>query len=146
MKNSNTIISLLKYEVEGNVQDALKLLSDEYVMVWMFKSKNTYFPSVKVDKNFNKKIEDAYSYLGREYKIYSMLENGNIVSAEIVESYLDNDSKKIRCTPISFVWTFDEDGKVLTGKHYCDPVISYEDLSAINFNDIYGKEPILIIK
>lgn len=146
MTHTNTIIKLLQLEADGDSGEAMNYLSDNYKMTWMYKTKNKTFPQVKVDKDFKNKMEEVYAYKQREYKIYSILENDNIVTAEIVESYYDG-SKNIRhVTPIAFVWTFDEDGEVETGKHYCDPDISYESLEEYDFDILYGHKPIIIIK
>lgn len=141
--HTQTVIKLLQYEVNGEVEKAMTLLSDIYKMTWMYKSKDTIFPQIKVDKNFKKEIEEIYKYRNREYKIYNILEKNNTVMAEIVESYDDNGHTYV--TPIAFVWTFDDEGKVLTGKHYCDPEISHNTISKSEMDKVFDKEPILKI-
>ena len=139
MTHTQTIINLLQYEVDGDVKSATSLLSDKYIMTWMYKKEDKIFPQVKIDKNFNNEMEQAYSFGKREYKIYNILEKDNVVMAEIVESYFDHKDNKTYTTPISFVWTFDDQGKVLTGKHYCDPALSYVDISDEDMGRVYGE-------
>ncbi len=146
MTHTNIIIKLLQLEADGNSEEAMNYLSDNYKMTWMYKTKSKTFPQVRVDKDFKNKMEEVYSYTEREYKIYSILENDNIVTAEIVESYFDKSKNKKHVTPIAFVWTFDKDGKVETGKHYCDPDISYESLEDYDFDALYGYKSKFIIK
>jgi ketosteroid isomerase-like protein len=144
MTKKEIILKLLALEVVGDHSSAFDLLSDKYVMSWVYKSKSI-FPSVKVDKNFNNKLAEAYSFPDRKYEIYSMIQEGDFVAAEIVESYFDNQTNILYKTPISFVWEFDDNNLVLSGKHYCDPDISSEMITAEQLFGLYKKEPIIVI-
>lgn len=144
MTKKEIILKLLALEVVGDHISAFNLLSDKYVMSWAYKSKST-FPSVKVDKNFNEKLAEAYSFPDRKYEIYSMIQEGDFVAAEVVESYLDNESGVFHRTPISFVWEFDDQNLVVSGKHYCDPNISSAGITDNDLFKLYKKYPIITI-
>jgi ketosteroid isomerase-like protein len=134
-KNIDTVREILRDEVEGRVQSALDNMSDEYKMTWVYKRRDgVLFPSEKINKN--EQLENVYKIQGREYRINHILADDNVVMAEMSESYPDPKTGKIYRTPMMMVWEF-ENGKIKCGRHYCDPQLSYENLSEDQINSLY---------
>jgi hypothetical protein len=136
-KNVETILKILKDEIEGRVQGALKKMDENYSMTWVYKRRDgVLFPAEFFDSIKNE-LDDIYAIKGREYKIKHIIGQGDVVMAELVESYPD--PKKIGVvyrTPMVIVWEF-KNGKIKTGRHYCDPQLSYENLSKEDVKKIY---------
>ena len=122
----NTVLSILQDEVNGDVTTALKKLSKSYTMTWMYKGKKKLFPSTK--PNFKTELNDVYPTKGRTYEIKNIAEGKDVVMVELVESYPDAKTRKIFRTPLVLV-TEMKKGRIVKGRHYCDPAISHLFLS-----------------
>ena len=81
-------------------------------------------------------LKEVYAIKGREYKIKHLISEGDVVIAELIESYPDPKTGKIYRTPLVIVWEF-EDGKIKTGRHYCDPQLSYLSLTPEQIEKIF---------
>lgn len=132
MKEKNklieTTLQLLKDEIKGDVKNALQKMHPKYSMTWVYKtSKGILFPSVDF-RTIKKAMKDAYQIKGRQYEIKNIAEGDNVVMVEMIESYPDQDTKEVYRTPLVVVLEF-EKGEVITGRHYCDPKLSYESLT-----------------
>ncbi|MCR4306365.1 MAG: hypothetical protein NUV42_00170 [Candidatus Yonathbacteria bacterium] len=126
-KNVRTVIDILKDEINGDVKSALKKMTKDYTMTWVYQKKNgELFPSTKND--LDTELEEVYPIKGREYDIKNIAEGDNVVMVEMVESYSDPDTKKIYRTPLVIVLEM-KNGKIRTGRHYCDPKLSYLHLT-----------------
>jgi len=123
-KNIDTIRKILMDEIKGQIQNALDKMDKNYKMTWVYKAPKTgeVFPSEKI--NEGKELEDVYIIKGREYYINHIIASGDVVMAEMTEIYPDIKTGKIYSTPMAIVWEF-KDGKIIRGRHYCDPQISY---------------------
>lgn len=134
-KNIETIREILQDEVEGRVQAALDKMDPDYKMTWVYRRRDgALFPSEKINRK--EQLEDTYKIQGREYKINRILADDNTVMAEMSESYPDPKTGKIYLTPMMMVWEF-ENGKIRRGRHYCDPQLSYENLTEDQINSLY---------
>lgn len=91
-KNIQTVLSILKDEVKGNVKSALSKLTDDYSMTWIYQGKKILFP--KTVKNTKAELEKVYHIKGRKYEIFNITENKNTVMLELIESYPDPKTKK----------------------------------------------------
>lgn len=125
-KNLQTVLDILKNEVDGDVQSALAKMTDDYSMTWMYKGKDELFPSTSTV--MDDELEDVYHIKGRVYDIRNIAETGDVVMLEMVESYPDPDTGKMYRTPQVIVLEM-KDGKIQKGRHYCDPATSYLDLT-----------------
>ena len=122
-KNIKAVIDILKDEIKGDVKSALKKMTKDYTMTWVYQKKNgELFPATKND--LNAELEDVYPIKSREYDIKNIAEGDNVVMIEMIESYPDPDTKKIYRTPMVIVLEM-EKGKIRTGRHYADPKLSY---------------------
>ena len=137
-KNVQTTLDILQDEVRGDWKSALKKLHDDYTMTWVYKSvKNKkLFPSTGDFVRYE--LKDVYQIKGRKYDIKNIAEAGDLVMVELVESYPDAKTKKVYRTPLVLVLEF-KDGKTVTGRHYCDPQISYLHLSEEEIEKVYKK-------
>lgn len=134
-KNIEIIKEILKDEIEGNIQAALEKMHDDYKMTWVYKRRDgILFPNAKVNKK--QQLEDVYVIKGREYRINHIIAEGETVMAELTESYPDPETGQMYRTPMVIVWEF-ENGKIKRGRHYCDPQLSYENLSNEQIDGIY---------
>ena len=122
----NTVLSILKDELRGDVASALKKLSKDYTMTWMYKGRRKLFPSTRLD--FKAELKDAYRIKGRTYEIKNIAEGKDVVMVELVESYPDAKTKKIYRTPLVIIVEMKR-GRIIRGRHYCDPAISHLLLS-----------------
>ncbi len=126
--NVKLVLSILQDEIDGNTKAALGKMHPGYTMTWMFKAKSgEFFPSSRPD--FTAEVAEVYAITGREYDIKHIAEVGNIVFVELIESYPDPASGDVFRTPLVLVLEI-EDGKIKTGRHYCDPAVSHAHLSA----------------
>jgi ketosteroid isomerase-like protein len=121
------VLDILRNEVDGDVVSALKKLSKDYSMTWMYQSKKELFPSTGSD--VSAELSDAYPIKGRQYDIRHIAEGEGVVMVELIESYPDPKTKKVYRTPLVLVLEM-KNGKIRTGRHYCDPKVSYLHLSA----------------
>lgn len=144
-QNIRTVLEILKDEVDGNVSAALEKMSSDYTQTWMNKTEDgTLFPHSTL--TIGESMEAIYRIKGREYHIYNITESDNTVMVECVEQYPDEKSGKLYRTPEILVIEF-KDGKIFRGRHYCDPRLSYEDLTDEALKGAYkGAEPILVIR
>jgi ketosteroid isomerase-like protein len=125
-KNIKIIREILKNEIDGDIQSALKKMHKDYSMTWMYKNKaGVIFPCVR-SKDIKKEMRKVYIIKNRKYNIKHIIAQGNVVMAEMIESYPNPKTKKIHRTPMVVVWEF-KNGKIFKGRHYCDPQISYID-------------------
>lgn len=138
-------LQLLQDEANGDVVSAKEKMDlDSYSMTWMYQTKDSLFPSVSGD-SLKGEMEDIYEITGREYEIVHTAQNQNVVFIEMIESYPDTESGKVYRTPITLVLEF-KDGKVVRGRHYCDPKLSLESLSKQQIHSAVGATPQQIIK
>ncbi|MBI4121830.1 MAG: nuclear transport factor 2 family protein [Parcubacteria group bacterium] len=135
--NIDTVLATLKDEVEGNVKRVFEKLHKDYSMTWVYKRRDgVLFPSIFASQ-LEKELPKVYAIKGREYAIKNIIAQGNVVMAELVESYPAPDKPNVHYrTPMVIVWEF-EDGKIKTGRHYCDPQLSFENLSKEQIESIY---------
>lgn len=117
----NTVLSILKDEIRGDVASALKKLSKDYTMTWMYKGRKQLFPSTK--PNFKAELNTAYRIKGRTYEIKNIAEGKDVVMVELVESYPDAKITEMYRTPLVIVIEMKR-GRIVRGRHYCDPAIS----------------------
>lgn len=125
-KNVQLVLDILKNEVDGDIKAALTKMTDDYSMTWMYLGKEGTFPTT--GKNIEAEMQETYPIQGRKYDIRNIAESGNIVMVEMIESYPDPQTGKIYKTPEVIVLEIKE-GKIRTGRHYCDQRISYLSLS-----------------
>jgi len=127
--NIQTVLHILKNEVDGDVQSALEKMTDNYSMTWMYKTEDELFPST--GKNVEAEMDEVYVIKGRKYDIRNIAEGDNVVVVELIESYPDPETGEMYRTPLVLVLEM-ENGKIKTGRHYCDPRISHDHLPADN--------------
>lgn len=128
-KNIETIHEILADEIRGDVAAALEKMHKDYSMTWVYKRRDgTLFPRVE-SKDVEAAMKEVYVIKDRKYDIKHILADEHTVIAELVESY--SDEGKTYRTPMVIVWELEE-GKIKKGRHYCDPQLSYLDLSQEN--------------
>lgn len=121
-KNIQTVLDILQDEMNGDVAAALKKLHKDYRNTWVYLGYDEkLFP--KSGKNTKKELDEVYPIKGRQYDIKHIAEGKNVVMVELVESYPDPKSKKVYRTPLVLVIEM-KNGKILKGRHYCDPRLS----------------------
>lgn len=126
-KNIQTVIDILKDEITGDVKSALKKMTSDYTMTWVYQKKDgQLFPSTKND--LATELEEVYPIKGREYDIKNIAEGSNVVMIEMVESYPDPKTKKVYRTPLVIVLEM-KGKKIRTGRHYTDPNLSHLHLT-----------------
>ena len=125
-KNIQTVLDILKNEVDGDVKSALEKMASDYSMTWMYQRGDELFPSVS--KNVAQEMGETYPIKGRKYDIRNVAEGEGVVMVELVESYPDPETGKEYRTPLILVLEM-KDGKLRKGRHYCDPRISFLHLS-----------------
>jgi len=137
-QNVKTALAILNDEIRGDLVAALSKMDPAYSMTWVYKTpkKGTLFPVSRPD--FEEDMKEAYVVKGRNYDIKNITEGPDTVMIEMVESYPDPDTKKLYQTPQVIVMEF-KDGKIIRGRHYCDPNISYLDLKKEDIDGIYNK-------
>ena len=136
--NIKLILEILKNEVDGDVTSALQKMSPDYSMTWMYQKGTQYFPTTS--PHLKTELDDVYVIKGRSYDIRNITESENIVMVEMIESYPDPDSDKIYRTPQVIVLEL-HDGKIRTGRHYCDPKLSFADLSQEQIDSALVRTP-----
>jgi len=124
-KNIQTVLHILENEIDGDVQSALEKMTDDYSMTWMYKTEDELFPST--GKKVEAEMDDTYTINGRKYDIRNIAEGDNVVVVELIESYPDPETGEMYRTPLVLVLEM-KNGKIKTGRHYCDPRISYDHL------------------
>ena len=137
-KNIKTVLEILENEIKGDVSAALEKMTEDYSMTWVYKNKKgVLFPKV-TSKQVRDSMKDVYSIKGREYKVHHIVAQDDVVMAELTESYPDLEKPEVTYrTPMVIVWEF-ENGKIKNGRHYCDPQLSYMNLSEEEVDKIYG--------
>lgn len=134
-KNVQTSLDILKDEIRGDVVAALAKMAPGYSMTWAYKDrKGRLFPRSTPD--FKAEMKDIYAIKGREYAIKHVAEGDGVVMIELVESYPDSETGKIYRTPLVLALEFEE-GKIVRGRHYCDPQLSYLNLSQEDIDSLY---------
>lgn len=131
-KNLQTVLDILKNEVDGDVKAALQKMTDDYTMTWMYRSGDTLFPST--GKSIEDEMNEAYVIKGRTYDIRNIAESDNLVILELIESYPDPKTGKVYRTPEVIVLEM-KDGKIQKGRHYCDPKVSHDFLAQEQIED-----------
>lgn len=136
-KNVQTILDILQNEIDGDVSSALKKMSDDYSMTWVYQTKKgKLFPSTK--KNIREDMKEAYPIKGRQYDIRNIAEGDDVVMIEMIESYPDPKTRKVYRTPLVIVLEMQR-RKIRTGRHYCDPNLSYLQLTKHQTEKAYKK-------
>lgn len=134
-KNIQTVIDILRDEVAGDVVSALKKMTADYTMTWVYQKENgELFPATK--KNIQKELSEVYPIKGREYDIKNIAEGKDVVMVEMVESYPDPETGKVYRTPLVIVLEM-QNGKIRTGRHYADPRLSYLYLTRRQTVEVY---------
>ncbi len=145
-KNIQTVIDILQDEVRGDTKRALKKMSKKYTMTWVYEtSKGKLFPRTAVTGNID--LDDAYVIRSRKYEIMNFTESKNTVMVELIESYPDPETKKVYRTPLVLVLKM-KNGKIETGRHYCDPRLSYRNLTPTQAKKAFASnsKPLLVIE
>ena len=144
-KNIQLVLNILKNEVDGDVVLALKKMTKDYTMTWVYDSNKHLFPTTTSD--IKKELKEVYLITGRQYDVKNIGEGDNVVMVELVESYPDLKTKKIYRTPLVIVLEM-KNGKIRTGRHYCDPKLSWKYLTKSQVKKAYKKSKgsVLIIK
>ncbi len=63
-KNIQTVLDILKDEVDGDIEAALKKITKDYTMTWVYKTKKELFPTEKITSR--KDLKDIYPIKGRQ--------------------------------------------------------------------------------
>ena len=139
------VLKILQDEVDGNTKSALSVMGEKYSQTWMYQVKDgTVFPSD--NSTSEDSMEEIYRIKGREYHIYNLTESENTVMVECVEQYPDEKTGQLYRTPQVLIIEF-KDEKIIRGRHYGDPRLSYMNLTDDMLRTAYRDEkPILIIK
>ena len=128
-----TVLDILDDEIKGDINSALKKMDKEYTMTWVYSGKKELFPSTKIVRT---EMQEVYPIKGRQYDIKHITEGQNVVMVELVESYPDIKTKKVYRTPLVLILEF-KGNKIKTGRHYCDPRLSYMNLGKKQINSIF---------
>lgn len=145
-KNIQTVIDILQDEVRGDTRSALRKMSPAYTMTWVYETpQGKLFPRVKVSRGAD--LDDAYVIRGRQYEVIHISENQDTVMVELIESYPDPETRKIYRTPLVLVLEMKK-GRIETGRHYCDPRLSYRHLTPTQIRKAFARttKPLFIIK
>lgn len=135
-KNIKIALDILSDEINGDVKSALKKMDKDYSMTWVYKNKKgILFPFI-TSKNIENDLKDVYVFPKRKYDIKNICSSKNCVMIEMIESYYDPKEKKTYRTPQVIVLEY-KNGKIKTGRHYCDPDISYLHLSEKTLKRVY---------
>lgn len=135
-KNAQIVLAVLRDELKGDIQSALRKLTPDYTMTWVYKSpKNgTLFPRTKQD--IKTELAEVYPIKGRRYDIKNIAEGNNVVMVEMIESYPNPRTKKVYRTPLVVVLEM-KAGKIRRGRHYCDPNLSYLHLTKKQLKKVF---------
>ena len=134
-KNIRLVLDILEDEVKGNVTSALSKLSPKYKMTWMYRARQgELFP--RIGPGITKKeLSEAYKITGRNYDIRHIGEGrGGIVMLELIETYPAPKGSQMYRTPLVLVLEL-RAGKIVSGRHYCDPRISRQRISIEKIDD-----------
>lgn len=141
------VLEILRNEVKGRTKTALRKMAKDYSMTWvdMGVKGNKLFAST--GKNIEKEMRDAYMIKGRRYEIKNIAEGKDLVMMELAESYPELKTKKIYRTPLVLVLEM-KNGKIRTGRHYCDPRLSYKFLTRKQLEKAYKskKRSLMVIR
>lgn len=125
------VLAVLNDEVKGDVKAALKRLTSDYSMTWVYMDKRKHlFPRVGPGIQI-REMREAYDMRDRHYDIKNIAEGRGVVMVELVESYVragKNKRNQVFRTPLVLVLEM-KGNKIKTGRHYCDPSLSYMSLS-----------------
>lgn len=137
-KNIETVLAILQDEIKGDWKSALQKLHQDYSMTWVYQAVKTkkLFPTT--GSAVREELKEVYPIKGRQYDIKNIAEGEDLVMVELIESYPDPKTKKVYRTPLVLVLEF-KDEKIITGRHYCDPKVSYLHLSEREVEKIYKK-------
>jgi len=136
-KNLKNVLATLEAEIKGDVKTSLRLLDKDYSMTWVYKNKRgELFPHTSA--NFEKEMKEVYTIKGRKYDIKNIAEAKDLVILELVESYPDPETKKVYRTPEVIILEM-KNGKIRRGRHYCDPDLSYMNLSLKEIGKIFNR-------
>lgn len=135
-KNAQIVLAVLRDELNGDIYGALKKLTPDYTMTWVYKSpKNgTLFPKTK--KDIKTELAEVYPIIDRQYDIKNIAEGNDVVMVEVIESYPDPKTKKVYRTPLVIVLEM-KAGKIYRGRHYCDPNLSYLYLTKSQLKKVF---------
>lgn len=144
-ENIKKIIEILQDEVSGRTKEALEKTHKDYKMTWVYKStRGELFPHSTMETG-DGDLENIYHIKGRVYEIINIIESDSVVMVEMIESYPDPETKNVYRTPLVLVLEL-EDGKIIRGRHYCDPNISYMHLAKEQTDVVYdNREPKIVI-
>ena len=143
-KNIKTVLEILQDEANGDVKSALKKMTKDYKMTWVYNTKDDLFPTT--GENVNEELDDVYPIKGRQYDIRNIAEGENVVMIEMIESYPDPKTGQVYRTPQIIVLEL-KDGLIRTGRHYTDPDLSYMELKTEKINEaLRDTKTILIIE
>lgn len=137
-KNIQTVIDILRDEVNGDTDSALKKMSRDYTMTWVDAGIDgkQLFPTTK--KDIRKDMKEAYIIKGRQYDIRNIAEGKDVVFVELIESYPSPKTKKVYRTPLVLVLEMKNE-KIRTGRHYLDPRLSGKYLTKAQIEKAYKK-------
>lgn len=130
-QNVKTVLAILQDEANGDVHAALAKMTKDYQMTWVYKSKDGLF--LKTGDDVHSELDEVYPIKGRRYDIRNIAEGDEVVMIEMIESYPDPETGNVYRTPQVIVLEFKE-GLIRTGRHYCDPSLSYMELSTEQVN------------
>src|SRR3989344_4714636 len=99
-KNIQVVLDVLKDEVDGDLTSALKKMTADYTMTWVYDGKKL-FPTTT--PNLKAELEEVYPIKGRQYDIKNIAEGENVIIVEMIESYPDPKTKKVYRTPLVLV-------------------------------------------
>lgn len=125
-KKLQVVLDILQNEADGDVRMALKKMTSDYKMTWIYQAKEELFPSTGED--LSAELDEVYPIKGRQYDIRNIAEGEDVVMVEMIESYPDPETGQIYRTPQVIVLEFKGDC-IRTGRHYTDPRLSYLELS-----------------
>ena len=94
------------------------------------------FPCTKA--NVKTELKEVYPIKDRVYEIKNIAEGKNVVMIELVENYPDPETKKIYRTPLTLILEMKND-KIVTGRHYCDPRLSFMFLKPVQVEKGFKK-------
>lgn len=134
MTNIETVLEILKNEVDGDISAALQKMTVDYSMTWMYQGSKALFPTT--GKNVEADMKEAYPIKGRKYEIKNIAEGQDVVMVELIESYPDPSTKEMHVTPLVLVLEM-QDHKIKTGRHYCDPRLSFEKIDPSTLEQAY---------
>lgn len=141
-ENIKLVLDILKDEINGDTQSALNKMSRNYTMTWVYKKGEVLFPQSKPD--FSDGMKEIYHIKNRKYEIKNIAEGENLVMVELVEIYPDPKTAEVYRTPLVIVLEL-TGGKIARGRHYCDPDISWMNLSAEEVEKAYQESPTKIV-